>query len=37
MIGHKKCITKNCAGVRVKRRDFGDNKHCSKCLKNLKK
>lgn len=33
---HSLCQTKGCNGIRLSKRDFGDGKHCSKCIKKLK-
>lgn len=33
---HSLCATKGCKGIRLAKRDFGDGKHCSKCIKKLR-
>ncbi len=33
---HSLCATKGCNGQRLLKKDFGDGKHCSKCLKRIK-
>lgn len=30
------CITKGCEGRRLLKKDFGDGKHCGRCLKKIK-
>ncbi len=34
---HSLCLTKGCNGKRLLKKDFGDGKHCSKCLVKLRK
>lgn len=33
---HSLCQTKRCKGIRLSKKDFGDGKHCSKCIKKIR-
>lgn len=33
---HSLCQTKGCNGIRLAKKDFGDGKHCSRCIKKIR-